>query len=95
MVKTTTRYAAVVVLAAGPFAARTDAQTQAAPLTFSAALDLAASRNLDLAAIKRQRAIREAQVRVARRWANPAVGFEVTRTIGSMRAVSARLPLAS
>lgn len=79
MVKTTIRYAAVVVLAAGLFAARADAQAPAAPLTFSAALDLAASRNLDLAAIKRQRAIREAQVRVARQWANPAVGFEVTR----------------
>lgn len=80
MVKTTIRYAAVVVLAAGPFAARADAQVPPVEaLTFSAALDLAASRNLDLAAIKRQRAIREAQVRVARQWANPAVGFEVTK----------------
>jgi len=79
VVKTTIRYAAVVVLAAGPIAARADAQAPAAPLTFSAALDLAASRNLELAAIKRQRAIREAQVRVARQWANPAVGFEVTK----------------
>jgi outer membrane protein, heavy metal efflux system len=79
VLKTTIRCAAVVVLAAGPFVERVGAQTPAAPLTFSAALDLAASRNLDLAAIKRQRAIREAQVRVARQWANPAVGFEVTK----------------
>jgi cobalt-zinc-cadmium efflux system outer membrane protein len=80
VVKTTIRFAAAILLSAGPFAARADAQVApAAPLTFSAALDLAASRNLDLAAIKRQRAIREAQVRVARQWANPAVGFEVTK----------------
>jgi outer membrane protein, heavy metal efflux system len=79
VVKTTIRFAAAILLAAGPMAARADAQAPAAPLTFSAALDLAASRNLDLAAIKRQRAIREAQVRVARQWANPAVGFEVTK----------------
>jgi cobalt-zinc-cadmium efflux system outer membrane protein len=79
VVKTTIRFAAAILLAAGPMAARADAQAPAAPLTFSAALDLAASRNLDLAAIKRQRAIREAQVRIARQWANPAVGFEVTK----------------
>lgn len=79
MVKTTIRIAAAILLSAGPMAARAAAQAPAAPLTFSAALDLAASRNLDLAAIKRQRAIREAQVRVARQWANPAVGFEVTK----------------
>jgi cobalt-zinc-cadmium efflux system outer membrane protein len=79
VVKTTIRIAAAILLSAGPMAARAAAQAPAAPLTFSAALDLAASRNLDLAAIKRQRAIREAQVRVARQWANPAVGFEVTK----------------
>ena len=79
MVKTTIRIAAAILLSAGPMAARAAAQAPAAPLTVSAALDLAASRNLDLAAIKRQRAIREAQVRVARQWANPAVGFEVTK----------------
>ena len=79
MVKTTIRFAAAILLSAGPMAARADAQAPAAPLTFSAALDLAASRNLDLAAIRRQRAIREAQVRVSKQWANPAVGFEVTK----------------
>jgi cobalt-zinc-cadmium efflux system outer membrane protein len=79
VVKTTIRFAVAILLSAGPMAARAAAQAPAAPLTFSAALDLAASRNLDLAAIKRQRAIREAQVRVARQWANPAVGFEVTK----------------
>jgi cobalt-zinc-cadmium efflux system outer membrane protein len=79
VVKTTIRFAAAILVAAGPMAARADAQAPAAPLTFTAALDLAALRNLDLAAIKRQRAIREAQVRVAKQWANPAVGFEVTK----------------
>jgi cobalt-zinc-cadmium efflux system outer membrane protein len=79
VVKTTIRFAAAILLSAGPMAARASAQAPAAPLTFSAALDLAASRNLDLAAIKRQRAIREAQVRVSKQWANPAVGFEVTK----------------
>ncbi len=79
MVKTTIRFATAILLAAGPMAARADAQAPAAPLTFSAALDLAALRNLDLAAIKRQRAIREAQVRIAKQWANPAVAFEATK----------------
>jgi outer membrane protein, heavy metal efflux system len=79
VVKTTIRCAVAVLLSAGPLTARAVAQAPVAPLTFRAALDLAASRNLDLAAIKRQRAIREAQVRVAKQWANPTVGFEATQ----------------
>jgi hypothetical protein len=53
VVKTTIRCAVAVLLSAGPLTARAAAQAPPAPLTFSAALDLAASRNLDLAAIKR------------------------------------------
>ena len=79
MVKTTIRCVAAILLSTGPLTTLADAQAPAAPLTFGAALELAASRNLDLAAARRQRAIREAQVRVARQWANPAVGFEVTK----------------
>ncbi len=54
-------------------------QASPAPLTFDAALALAASRNLDVEAARRQRAIREAQVRIAGQWANPEVSFETTQ----------------
>jgi outer membrane protein, heavy metal efflux system len=64
--------------AAPPQAAPT-VQAQPAPLTFAAALELAAARNLGLEAARRQRAIREAQVRIAGQWANPEVSFEVTQ----------------
>ena len=79
MFKTTIRIAASILLCAGPAIAAAPPQAAGAPLTFSAALDLATSRNLDLEAARRQRAIREAQVRTARQWANPEVGFEVTQ----------------
>jgi len=52
---------------------------QPGPLTYQAALDLATARNLDLAAAMRQRAIREAEVRIARQWPNPDFSFEVSR----------------
>ena len=55
------------------------AQTPAGPLTYRQALDLATSRNLGLAAARRQRAIREAAIRTARQIPNPDVSFEVTR----------------
>jgi len=51
------------------------------PLTYQAALDLALSRNLDLAAALRQRAIREAEVRIARQWPNPEFSFEASRDV--------------
>jgi outer membrane protein, heavy metal efflux system len=51
----------------------------ATPLTFDAALDLAMSRNLGLAAARRQRAIREAAIRAARQLPNPDFSFEVSR----------------
>lgn len=79
MVKATIRVAAAVLLCVGSVAASPESQSSGAVLTFRAALDLAASRNLGLAAARRQRAIREAQVRVARQWANPELSFEVTQ----------------
>ncbi len=63
-------------------------QRSAAPIapaagTFSyqAALDLATARNLGLAAAMRQRAIREAAVRVARQYPNPEFSFEASRDV--------------
>jgi len=53
----------------------------AAPLTFQAALDLATSRNLGLEAARRQKAIREAQIRIARQLPNPDVAFESTQDV--------------
>jgi cobalt-zinc-cadmium efflux system outer membrane protein len=50
-----------------------------APLTYDAALDLATSRNLGLEAARRQRAIREAAIRIAGQRPNPDVSFDVTR----------------
>jgi cobalt-zinc-cadmium efflux system outer membrane protein len=48
-------------------------------LTFRAAMDLAASTNLELAAVRRARAIRQAEVRAAGQWANPEFSAEITR----------------
>jgi len=53
----------------------------AAPLTYQAALELAASRNLGLEAARRQKAIREARVRTARQFPNPDVAFESTEDV--------------
>jgi outer membrane protein, heavy metal efflux system len=77
--KTTIGAAAAIVLCAGLVMADQPAQGSGAPLTFNAALDLATSHNLGLEAARRQRAIREAQLRVARQWANPEVSFEATQ----------------
>jgi cobalt-zinc-cadmium efflux system outer membrane protein len=48
-------------------------------LTFRAAMDLAISTNLELAAVRRARAIRQAEVRAAGQWANPEFSAEITR----------------
>jgi cobalt-zinc-cadmium efflux system outer membrane protein len=50
-----------------------------APLAFRAAMDLAISTNLELAAVRRARAIRQAEVRAAGQWNNPEFFAEVTR----------------
>lgn len=79
VVKTTTWVALAALLWVWPANARGQAPPASGPLTFRAAYDLAVSRNLGLAAARRQRAIREAQVRVAGQWANPEVSFEATQ----------------
>jgi cobalt-zinc-cadmium efflux system outer membrane protein len=79
VVKTSFGVAAALWLCACPSHARTEPQAAPPPLTYRAALDLAVSRNLGLAAARRQRAIRAAQVKVARQWANPDVSVEVTK----------------
>lgn len=50
-----------------------------ASLTYEQALALATSRNLNLEAARRQRAIRQAGIRTARQAPNPGVAVEVTR----------------
>jgi outer membrane protein, heavy metal efflux system len=64
------------------WAGASDALGQAvpsAPLTYEQVLALATSRNLNLDAARRQRAIREAGIRTARMVPNPGVAAEVTR----------------
>jgi cobalt-zinc-cadmium efflux system outer membrane protein len=55
------------------------AQEAKPPLTFRETLDLAVANNLDLAAARRGRAVREAEVRAAGQHPNPALVFESTR----------------
>ena len=52
---------------------------QEAPLTFQSTLDLAVANNLDLAAARRGRAVREAEVRSAGQHPNPDLVFESTK----------------
>jgi outer membrane protein, heavy metal efflux system len=66
-------------LVAASAAAQTAQPPSTGALTFNAALDLAMSRNLGLAAARRQRAIREAAIRAARQIHNPDVSAEITR----------------
>lgn len=55
------------------------ASAEEAPLTFQAALDLAIAHNLDLAAARRGRAVREAEVQAAGQHPNPDLVFESTK----------------
>jgi cobalt-zinc-cadmium efflux system outer membrane protein len=64
---------ALVLAAPGPGGA------QEPPLTFESALDLAIANNLDLAAARRGRAVREAEVRAAGQHPNPDLVFESTK----------------
>jgi cobalt-zinc-cadmium efflux system outer membrane protein len=64
---------------AAPQQPAASAPAQAAPLTYQAALDLASTRNLGVVAAMRQRAIREAEVRIAGQRPNPDFSFEATR----------------
>jgi outer membrane protein, heavy metal efflux system len=77
---------AALVLAGGAPLAAQSAPPQAPqpagqepPLTFRAAMDLAVASNLELAAVRRARAIRQAEVRAAGQWANPEFSGEITR----------------
>jgi cobalt-zinc-cadmium efflux system outer membrane protein len=60
-----------------PFPAPGTAQD--APLTFQSALDIAIANNLDLAAARLGRAVREAEVRAAGQHPNPDLVFETTK----------------
>jgi cobalt-zinc-cadmium efflux system outer membrane protein len=70
----------------------TGAAGQAGPLSFQDALQLAASRNLGLEAARRQKAIRQAQVRTAGQLPNPDLAFEATRDVPH-EALTFSLPL--
>jgi cobalt-zinc-cadmium efflux system outer membrane protein len=59
--------------------AATGAAAQEPPLTFQAAYDLAVANNLDLAAARRGRAVREAEVKTAGQHPNPDLAFETTQ----------------
>jgi cobalt-zinc-cadmium efflux system outer membrane protein len=52
---------------------------QETPLSFQSALDLAVANNLDLAAARRGRAVREAEVKTAGQHPNPDLVFESTK----------------
>ena len=54
-------------------------QSTIAPLTFREALDVAATLNLELAAVRRGRAVREAELRAAGQYVNPDISAEITR----------------
>ena len=75
----TAAVAAVVLISTGRLRAQTP--YTGAPLTYESSLALATSRNLNLAAARRQCQIREAAVNVARQIPNPDVSTEVTRDI--------------
>jgi cobalt-zinc-cadmium efflux system outer membrane protein len=55
------------------------AQNQAPPMTFADAVQVAIARNLELAAVRRGRAIRQAELQAAGQRPNPELAAEVTR----------------
>jgi cobalt-zinc-cadmium efflux system outer membrane protein len=76
--------AALGLLAPAPAAAQTAPAPpgQASPpMTFRQVLDLAMAQNLELAAVRRNRAVREAEIRAAGQWANPEFSAEITRDV--------------
>ena len=84
--KTLARGWVLAWLLAAPAPARAQAQPpQPAgappPLTFKQMLDLAMTQNLELAAVRRARAVREAEVRAAGQWANPEFSGEITKDV--------------
>jgi cobalt-zinc-cadmium efflux system outer membrane protein len=77
--KISTLVVAAFVLAAPVVAAQAPAINGV--LTFERALDLATSRNLNIEAARRQRAIRESVIRTARLIPNPDVSVELTQDV--------------
>ncbi len=73
------RQLGAVVLGAVVVSAPAPGGAQEAPLTFQSALDLAIANNLDLAAARRGRAVREAEVTAAGQHPNPDLVFESTK----------------
>jgi outer membrane protein, heavy metal efflux system len=82
-------------VAAGAFhVSVTAAQTPAVsgPLNYEQALDVAISRNLNVEAARRQRAVRQAAIRTARQIPNPDLSVELTQDVPH-QAVSVDMPL--
>ena len=78
--------AALALLLASPAPARAQAPASqpsgaSPPMTFRQALDLATAQNLELAAVRRARAVRDAEVRAAGQWANPEFSGEITKDV--------------
>lgn len=75
-------WVALALAGAAPLAAQGNSAPSPpaqAALSFRAAMDLALSTNLELAAVRRARAVREADVRAAGQRANPEFSAEITR----------------
>jgi len=70
---------AIFAAVALPSVAVAQAPPVTGPLAYAQALDLATSRNLNIAAARRQRAIRESAIRTARQIPNPDVSLELTQ----------------
>ena len=68
-------------LLACPAIGRAQPQVPGGPLSYDQALALATSRNLNVEAARRARAIRESAIRTARLIPNPDVSFEVSRDV--------------
>src|SRR2546427_722363 len=84
-------FALAAIAAAGALASA-QPQVPAGPLTYEQALALATSRNLNVEAARRARAIREAAIRTARQIPNPDVSFETTQDVPH-QAFSVDLPV--
>ena len=81
MHKTLVCLAVALGCAAASHAGQRAAPRSSPPLTFQTAFELAASRNLGLEAARRQKAIREAQIQIAKQFQNPDVAFEASRDV--------------
>ena len=71
----------VVPAQAGAQAPAAQAQSAVAPLTFREALEAATALNLELAAVRRGRAVREAELRAAGQLPNPDLAAEITKDV--------------